>query len=926
MTATSLDLSQIRTDALSSAATFRTLIGLGSGDTPTFKGATLSTGTITASTPAVDISQTWNSSGVTFTGSKINITDTASASGSLLADWQVGGVSRFSFTKNNSLLVGTTSSFAQFHFRPVSGSAFFAIQAGSGSTSGIYFGDSSGDFSHRILRQGNDQDFKVIGTMSFFTGGPAVERFSISGAGLAVFTGGLEQRNLANAQTFRIYNTTDAGLTNYERGQLAWESNEWRIGTAAAGTGTLQNIVIGSWNSSGTWARGITFTLPKSGVIPTIYISGYDTGGTGRGFACRGDTTTGRGVFSTDISAGFQFDGVCVGPATTTSICYSTSGIIAGRDSGSSFSLTHGAYFSDVAARFVTLSAANAFSSATTNISGGSFYLLGGAGASGSAGAANGGHIYLDGGQGYGTGVHGSLYLGSTRLTSVYLTPTSLTGSQATSALDISQTWNTSGTPTLIKANVTDTASNAASLLLNLQVGGSSMFKVDKTGALSIGTPVAGVAAKFESTGNGLRVVFDTTQTTEGFFIRGTDGVTYWRIGSVLQSRNSYIQLVENSNIGTINVGAGQMYLTHASGNLSLINTYGNLQLRPGNLSSGPGNAVEIINGVNAQSFRLYRTASGSPGTDYERLALYSTSYSAAIYKVIAAESGGTGAANINMVVSPKGTGAFMLRVPDGTGTGGNARGQYAVDLQMTGGALNVASGNYTFIGGGAENRASAGYSVACGGFSNNSSGNYSTICGGIANTASGENSTSIGGFINVASGSSSTTIGGYKNTSSGAYSVSAGREAKSDRQYMYSFGSNKFADNGDAQKTEFVLRIKTTDATATTLMLGDDTTRLTIPSGKVFAFVAKISGIKSDGSAVAFYTRKGAIKNVGGTTSLVGSIETIGTDTEDNASTDVAITADDTNDALQINVTGIAAETWRWVAVVEGIEIGYGT
>jgi len=305
---------------------------------------------------------------------------------------------------------------------------------------------------------------------------------------------------------------------------------------------------------------------------------------------------------------------------------------------------------------------------------------------------------------------------------------------------------------------------------------------------------------------------------------------------------------------------------------------------------------------------------------------LYSTSYSAAIYKVIAAESGGTGAANINMVVSPKGTGAFMLRVPDGTGTGGNARGQYAVDLQMTGGALNVASGNYTFIGGGAENRASAGYSVACGGFSNNSSGNYSTICGGIANTASGENSTSIGGFINVASGSSSTTIGGYKNTSSGAYSVSAGREAKSDRQYMYSFGSNKFADNGDAQKTEFVLRIKTTDATATTLMLGDDTTRLTIPSGKVFAFVAKISGIKSDGSAVAFYTRKGAIKNVGGTTSLVGSIETIGTDTEDNASTDVAITADDTNDALQINVTGIAAETWRWVAVVEGIEIGYGT
>jgi len=32
------------------------------------------------------------------------------------------------------------------------------------------------------------------------------------------------------------------------------------------------------------------------------------------------------------------------------------------------------------------------------------------------------------------------------------------------------------------------------------------------------------------------------------------------------------------------------------------------------------------------------------------------------------------------------------------------------------------------------------------------------------------------------------------------------------------------------------------------------------------------------------------------------------------------------TNDALQINVTGIAAETWRWVAVVKGLEIAYGT
>lgn len=41
MVATALDLSQIKTDALSSAATFRSLIELGSTDTPTFAGTTL---------------------------------------------------------------------------------------------------------------------------------------------------------------------------------------------------------------------------------------------------------------------------------------------------------------------------------------------------------------------------------------------------------------------------------------------------------------------------------------------------------------------------------------------------------------------------------------------------------------------------------------------------------------------------------------------------------------------------------------------------------------------------------------------------------------------------------------------------------------------------------------------------------------------
>jgi len=61
-------------------------------------------GTVTASTPVWNATQTWNAGGVTFTGMKFNVTDTASASGSLLLDLQVGGVSKLTVFKSGTLL------------------------------------------------------------------------------------------------------------------------------------------------------------------------------------------------------------------------------------------------------------------------------------------------------------------------------------------------------------------------------------------------------------------------------------------------------------------------------------------------------------------------------------------------------------------------------------------------------------------------------------------------------------------------------------------------------------------------------------------------------------------------------------------------------------------------------------------------------
>jgi hypothetical protein len=119
-------------------------------------------------------------------------------------------------------------------------------------------------------------------------------------------------------------------------------------------------------------------------------------------------------------------------------------------------------------------------------------------------------------------------------------------------------------------------------------------------------------------------------------------------------------------------------------------------------------------------------------------------------------------------------------------------------------------------------------------------------------------------------------------------------------------------------------LRAKTTTNSAVEFFIDGSSVRLTVPSGKIMAMLINITGAKSDGSAVAHYLRQYCIKNVAGTTSEVYAPVTIGTDNA--AGTSITISANDTNDALKIEATGVSSETWRWVASVDAVEVAYGT
>jgi hypothetical protein len=79
----------------------------------------------------------------------------------------------------------------------------------------------------------------------------------------------------------------------------------------------------------------------------------------------------------------------------------------------------------------------------------------------------------------------------------------SLTGSDAHSLCNLTGTWNTSGTPTGILFNITDTASAVLSKLIDLQKGGVSQFNVDKNGNATFQHAIGGSAAPSIAAGGG---------------------------------------------------------------------------------------------------------------------------------------------------------------------------------------------------------------------------------------------------------------------------------------------------------------------------------------------------------------------------------------------------------------------------------------
>jgi len=211
-----------------------------------------------------DFTAVWNNAGTTFTGIKFNVTDTASAAGSLLMDLQVGGTSRFRIAKNgNPRIKGNT---VDWVLDANAISSTLVISANGVANVAAFNTDGAKSLQYAFSSTINAATDLILARDAADT---------------------LAQRRSTNAQTFRVYNNyMDA--SNYERGKIQWDSNVLKIGTEKAGSfitaralelqtdGTTRVTIAGT--GAVTFATVVTFNtsiLPYQVLVDAVRYLGW---------------------------------------------------------------------------------------------------------------------------------------------------------------------------------------------------------------------------------------------------------------------------------------------------------------------------------------------------------------------------------------------------------------------------------------------------------------------------------------------------------------------------------------------------------------------------------------------------------------------------------------------------------------------------
>ena len=254
------------------------------------------------------------------------------------------------------------------------------------------------------------------------------------------------------------------------------------------------------------------------------------------------------------------------------------------------------------------------------------------------------------------------------------------------------------------------------------------------------------------TTGTGTLALLGASQGYQGFSTIGIGNTTYY-----------CIQATSDWEVGLGTVGPGTLSRDSVLA------------------SSGGGTLVSFGSGVK-DVFCTY-PASKAIGTDIGPMTFSSSTVSPNDTVNVASIKSAVASTDGDVALVPKGFGAVLAQVPDGTVANGNKRGGYAVDWQtyraladavasgngavIGGGAGNKASGELSAVGGGLVNYATAAYANIGGGNLNQATARWASISGGYSNTATAENTFVGSGIGNVASALAAVVVGGESNAAS---------------------------------------------------------------------------------------------------------------------------------------------------------------
>jgi len=188
-----------------------------------------------------------------------------------------------------------------------------------------------------------------------------------------------------------------------------------------------------------------------------------------------------------------------------------------------------------------------------------------------------------------------------------------------------------------------------------------------------------------------------------------------------------------------------------------------------------------------------------------------------------------------------------------------------------------------------------------------------SVVIGSGAGQATATGAVSIGGY----------TLAGAKAT--GAESMALGNSSVAAEQGKLARACGHFGAAGDAQGGQFILRADTTDATATVLTANNytvsSTNQIVAASDTCITFDGTITAMQNGAQAYASWKIEGLLVNDGGTTTLANSATTV---IQNLSGWGMALSADNTNNALAITCTGEASHNIRWVANIRTTEVTY--